>query len=89
MTSIAPSWWARAALLCGLAALLVPSYVDVYQVFWQFERGAQAPIILLIVAALFWRERAVLRCWASSPPPISSASGRCSSRPGAACIATS
>jgi len=39
---------------------MLPSYVDVYRVFWQFERGAQAPIILLIVAWLVWRERAQL-----------------------------
>lgn len=56
-------------MLCGLAVLLIPSYIDVYTVFWRFERGAQSPIILALVVALVWRERAVLRRWALDSPP--------------------
>lgn len=50
-----------AALAAALVVLLVPSYVDVYRVFWRVERGAQAPVILAIIAWLVWRERETLR----------------------------
>jgi exosortase len=66
--TLAPSWLGRAALFCGLGAFLIPSYLDVHAVFWRQERGAQGPIILAIVAALVWRERAVLRRWSAGRP---------------------
>ena len=58
-------------LSCGLVALLLPSYLDVYAVFWSNERGAQGPVILVIAAWLVWRERAVFGRWelGVSPAP--------------------
>ena len=49
-----PLWLPIAA---GLALLFVPTYIDIAKGFWAFERGSQGPIILLIVAWLFWRQR--------------------------------
>src|SRR5688572_16744249 len=68
--SAAPTRLGQAMLLGGLAALLIPSYIEVYQVFWRVERGAQGPIMLAIVLALVWRERAVLRRWAMHGRPL-------------------
>jgi exosortase len=64
----APSRLSRALLWVSMAVLLVPSYIDVYQVFWRVERGAQGPVILAIVAWLVWRERDWLRRFATNPP---------------------
>jgi len=69
-TSTAPSRVAVIALLCGLAAVLLPGYLDVYEVFWRAERGAQGPVILVIAAWLVWRERAVLRRWDLGAAPV-------------------
>jgi exosortase B len=49
--------------------LLLPSYADVYAVFWRSERGSQSPIILALVLWLLWRERATLRRWELGAPP--------------------
>ena len=48
-------------MLCGLAVLLIPSYIDVHTVFWRFERGAQSPIILALVVACVPLIRWILR----------------------------
>jgi len=53
--------WRGAVVIAGLALLFVPTYVDVYRVFWRLERGAQAPIILAIILWLVWRQRAALQ----------------------------
>ncbi len=53
--------WRWVPLLAGLALLFVPTYVDLYRVFWRLEQNAQGPIILAIIVWLVWRERAVLR----------------------------
>ena len=52
-----PQWLPIAA---GLALLFVPTYIDIANGFWAYERGSQGPIILLIVGWLFWRQRADL-----------------------------
>lgn len=50
-------------ILIGLAILYLPVYVDLYEVFWRASRSAHGPVILLMVAWLFWRERHELaRC---------------------------
>jgi exosortase B len=59
-SGVRPPAIAWAALAAALVMFLLPSYVDVYRVFWRVERGAQAPVILAIVAWLVWRERAAL-----------------------------
>jgi exosortase B len=56
------------ALFAAVAVLVVPSYVDVYRVFWRVERGAQGPVILAVIAWLIWRERDVLRRFAARSP---------------------
>jgi exosortase B len=53
--------WRAGMVLAGLALLFVPTYVDLYRVFWSLQRGAQGPIILAIIAWLVWRQRAALR----------------------------
>lgn len=57
----ASSRWRWALLFGGLALLFVPTYLDVYRVFWRLERGAQAPVILVIILWLVWRQRTALR----------------------------
>src|SRR5262245_56317819 len=50
-------------ILMGLAILYLPVYFDLYQVFWRASRSAHGPIIVAMVAWLFWRERHELaRC---------------------------
>jgi exosortase B len=48
-------------VLAGLLALYVPTYFDLYQVFWRTGRSVQGPVILLWVAWLIWRDRASLQ----------------------------
>src|SRR4051794_37911692 len=49
------------AVLTGLLALYVPTYFDLYQVFWRTGRSVQGPVILAWVAWLIWRDRDSLR----------------------------
>jgi len=52
-----------APILVGLAILYVPVYFDLYEVFWRATNAAHGPVIVLMVAWLFWRERHELaRC---------------------------
>src|SRR5687768_4017180 len=44
----------------GLAAMYVPTYVDLARGLWQQEAQAHGPIILVVVAWLVWRQRAAL-----------------------------
>jgi exosortase B len=66
--TFAPPKFAWALLGASVAVLLVPSYVDVYRVFWRLERGAQGPVILALIGWLIWRERHALRRFAARPP---------------------
>jgi exosortase B len=59
--------WRAALVLGGLALLFVPTYLDVYRVFWHLQRGAQAPMILAIILWLVWRQRAALRAPVEAP----------------------
>jgi exosortase B len=65
---VVPSSLTWAVLFAALALLVIPSYVDVYRVFWRVERGAQGPVILAVIAWLIWRERDALRRFAAHPP---------------------
>jgi exosortase B len=55
----AQSWAAWAPVLAGLALLYVPTYVDIYHEFWSLHEQSAAPVMLLLVGWLAWRERAV------------------------------
>ena len=48
------------AVLAGLLALYVPTYLDLFQVFWRTGRSVQGPVILAWVGWLIWRDRASL-----------------------------
>ena len=48
------------ALLLGLAALYVPTYIDLAKGLWRDDEYAHGPIILAVVAWLLWRSRDVL-----------------------------
>lgn len=48
-------------VLAGLLALYVPTYLDLYQIFWRTGRSVQGPMILLWVSWLIWRDRASLQ----------------------------
>ena len=49
------------AMLIGVAALYLPTYLDLYQVFWKSGRSVQGPVILAWVAWLVWRDRHSLK----------------------------
>jgi exosortase B len=48
------------AVLVGLLALYVPTYLDLFQTFWRTGRSVQGPVILVWVVWLLWRERTSL-----------------------------
>ncbi len=50
--------WLPVAL--GLAVMYVPTYVDLAHGLWQLEAYAHGPLLLIVVAWLVWRQRAVL-----------------------------
>ena len=53
--------WPRLALLAGLAALYVPTFVGMWNGVWREDEYAHGPLILAVSVALAWRERARLR----------------------------
>jgi len=65
---VVPSRLSWAVLSAALAVLVIPSYVDIYRVFWRVELGAQGPVILAVIVWLIWRERGVLRRFAAHSP---------------------
>lgn len=48
------------AVLVGLLALYVPTYLDLFQTFWRTGRSVQGPVILAWVVWLLWRDRSSL-----------------------------
>jgi exosortase B len=48
-------------VLAGLAALYIPTYLDLYEIFWRTGRSVQGPVILAWVVWLIWRDRAALQ----------------------------
>ena len=48
--------WADAVLLLGIAAILLPTMIDVARLTWTTEQGGHAPIIVATGAWLLWRE---------------------------------
>jgi exosortase B len=65
---VVPSRLTWVVLSATVAALVIPSYVDVYRVFWRAENGAQGAVILAVIAWLIWRERGALRRFAAHSP---------------------
>jgi EpsI family protein len=53
--------WPRLALLAGLLALYVPTFVGMWNGVWREDEYAHGPLILAVAAMLAWRERARLR----------------------------
>ena len=51
----------QAALLLGIAALVVPTLLSLARSHWSTDNGAHGPIILITAAWLFWRERGNIR----------------------------
>ena len=48
--------WADAILLLGIAAILLPTMIDVARLTWTTEQGGHAPIIVATGGWLLWRE---------------------------------
>jgi exosortase B len=51
-------WW---PLLLGLLGMYVPTYFNVYRVFWTSRDGSYGAIMFLLIAWLVWRQREVFR----------------------------
>jgi exosortase B len=54
------AWLPWIAILVGLAALYVPTYLDLARGLWRDEAYAHGPIIVAVFAWLVWRRRAAL-----------------------------
>ena len=46
-------------ILAGLLILFVPTYQDLYQIFWSKDEQGHGPLVLIIVLFLFWQKRAL------------------------------
>lgn len=44
-------------IIIGLAILFVPTYIHLYDVFWQKGEMSHGPLVLLIVLFLFWQKK--------------------------------
>lgn len=67
------AWLPWIAILLGLAALYVPTYVDLARGLWRDEAYAHGPIILAVFAWLVWRRRAALADEMSERAPLAGA----------------
>jgi exosortase B len=67
------AWLPWIAVLLGLAALFVPTYVDLARGLWRDDAYAHGPIILAVFAWLVWRRRAVLADEMSGRAPVAGA----------------
>ena len=54
-------------ILLGLAALYVPTWLDLARGIWQSDDNAHGPIILAVTVFLAWRERHALAAAAAEP----------------------
>lgn len=64
------AWLPWIAILLGLAALYVPTYVDLARGLWRDEAYAHGPIVLAVFAWLVWRRRAALAGEMSERSPV-------------------
>ena len=67
------AWRPWAAVAAGLAMLYIPTYVSLSRGLWRDDAYAHAPIILAVVAFLFWRSRGVLLDESLKPAPLAGA----------------
>ena len=71
---LAPSdskrWLPWMALLAGLAALYVPTYIDLARTLWRDDEYAHGPIIVAVFAWLVWRGREALVDESSPAAPL-------------------
>jgi exosortase B len=63
-----PSNWIPVCL--GLAWLYLPTYFDLYRVFWTTREGSYGPVMLAFIAWLLWRERAAFGLQQPAPLPV-------------------
>ncbi len=61
------------AVLAGLAALYVPTYLDLARGLWRDDAYAHGPIVLAVFAWLAWRQRDVLLDASARPAPLAGA----------------
>jgi exosortase B len=61
------------AVLAGLAALYVPTYLDLARGLWRDDEYAHGPIVLGVFAWLAWRKREVLLDAAAKRAPVAGA----------------
>src|SRR4051812_25358633 len=54
----------------GLAWLYIPTYLNLYRLFWLTREGLYGPIMFAFIVWLVWRERAVLRSRVSRTAPV-------------------
>lgn len=59
--------WVVAVLLVGLAALYVPTWIDLSHTVWQKDESGHGPLILLISCWLLWRDRDAIVVAATAP----------------------
>lgn len=60
--------WAPAfVLLLGLAALYVPTWLDLSQTVWQKDESAHGPLVLMMSCWLLWRDRLAIADAATAP----------------------
>ncbi len=60
-------WLAAAMLLLGLAALYIPTYLDLSRRIWPSDEQGHGPIILVLSLWLLWRKRAAIAALPSLP----------------------
>src|SRR5207253_8488463 len=61
---------AWAFILFGLAALYLPTYIDLARGLWREDAYAHGPIVLAVFAWLVWRSRAALAAAAATAAEI-------------------
>ncbi|HUP28875.1 MAG TPA: exosortase B [Usitatibacter sp.] len=61
------------AVLAGLAALYIPTYLELARGLWRDDAYAHGPIVVAVFAWLVWRRRAILLDASSRPAPVSGA----------------
>jgi exosortase B len=66
ITQLKPYWY---PLCVGLVFMLLPTYFDLYRLFWQSREGSYAPVILALIIWFVWRERSALYAPVHSKTP--------------------
>ena len=64
------AWLPWLPVAAGLVLLYVPVFYDFAHGHWQSQEHAHGPIILAVIAWLFWRRRAALAAPALHPAPV-------------------